>query len=106
MLRRGGPALQGCGVPTEDSLNKYGHVVTQLCATAVPGSTRHRDRHVVLFSQEADINVQDAIKVVPNLREALRRSRFAKASRLLMNRTPVPQPTSAATRVAPHLRGI
>ena len=44
--------------------------------------------------------------MVRNLREAPRRSRFAKATRLLTNRTPVPQPTSAATGVAPHMRGM
>ena len=91
-------------MPREDAFNKYGLVATQSCATAVPGSTRHRDWHVVVFSQAADINVQ--VKVVPNTREAPRRSRFAKATRLLTNRTPVPQPTSAATGVAPHLRGM
>ena len=67
----GGPALWGRGVPQEDSFNKHGHVATQSCATAMPGSTRHRDRDVVLFSQAADINVQDAIKVVPNTKEVL-----------------------------------
>ena len=30
---------------------------------------------------------------------------FARATRLLTNRTPIPQPTSAATGVALHLRG-
>ena len=45
----GGPALWRCGEPKEDSFNKYGHVATHSCAT-VPGSTRHRDRHVVVFS--------------------------------------------------------
>ena len=102
----GGPALWGRGVPQEDSFNKHGHVATHSCAAAVPGSTRHRDRSVVVFSHADDINVQDAIRVVRNLREAPRRSRFAKATRLLINRTPVPQPTSAATGVAPHMRGM
>jgi hypothetical protein len=102
----GGPALWGRGIPKEDSYNKHGHVATHSCATAVPGSTRHRDRSVVVFSHADDINVQDAIRVVRNLREAPRRSRFAKATRLLTNRTPVPQPTSAATGVAPHMRGM
>ena len=102
----GGPALWGRGVPKEDSYNKHGHVATHSCAAAVPGSTRHRDRSVVVFSHADDINVQDAIRVVRNLREAPRRSRFAKATRLLTNRTPVPQPTSAATGVAPHMRGM
>ena len=45
------------------------------CATALPGSTRHRDRSVVVFSHADDINVQDAIKVVRSMREAPRRSR-------------------------------
>ena len=58
------------------------------------------------FSQAADINVQDAVKVMPNTREAPLRSRLAKATCLLTNRTQIPQPTSnsAATGVAPHLR--
>ena len=43
--------------------------------------------------------------MVRNMREAPRRSRFAKATRLLTNCIAVPQPTSAATGVAPHLRG-
>jgi hypothetical protein len=102
----GGPALWGRGIPKEDSYNKHGHVATHSCAAAVPGSTRHRDRSVVVFSHADDINVQDAIRVVRNLREAPRRSRFAKATRLLTNRTPVPQPTSDATGVAPHMRGM
>ena len=92
-------------MPREDSFNKHGHVATNSCATAVPGSTRHRDRSFVVFLQADDINVQDAIKVVCNMRETPRRSRFAKATRLLTNRMPVPQPTSAATGVARHLRG-
>ena len=102
----GGPALWGRGIPKEDNYNKHGHVATHSCAAAVLGSTRHRDRSVVVFSHADDINVQDAIRVVRNLREAPRRSRFAKATRLLTNRTPVPQPTSAATGVAPHMRGM
>ena len=92
-------------MPREDSFNKHGHVATHSCATALPGSTGHRDRSVVVFSQADDINLQDAIKVVRNMREAPRRSRYAKATRLLTNRTPVPQPTSAVTGIAPHLRG-
>ena len=100
----GGPALWGRGVPREESFNKHDHVATLSCATAVPGSTRHRDRSVVVFSNADDIFVPHAIKVVRNLREAPRRCRFAKATRLLTNRTPVLQPTSAATGVAPHLR--
>ena len=44
--------------------------------------------------------------MVRNMREAPRRSSFAKATRLLTNRTPVPQPTSAAAGVAPHMRGM
>ena len=102
----GGRALWGRGVPQEDSFNKHGHVATHSCATAVPGSTRHRHGSVAVFSHADDINVQDAIKVVRNMRKAPRRSRFAKATRLLTNRMPVPQPTSAATGVAPHMRGI
>ena len=102
----GGPAIWGRGIPKEDSYNKHGHVATHSCAATVPGSTRHRDRSVVVFSHADDINVQDAIRVVRNLREAPRRSRFAKATRLLTNRTPVPQPTSDATGVAPQLRGM
>ena len=102
----GGPALWGRGEPREDSFNKHVHVATHSCATVVPSSTRHRDRSVVVFSHADDINVQDAIKVVRNMREAPRRSRYAKATRLLTNRTPVPQPTSAATGVAPHMRGM
>ena len=100
----GGPAILGRGV--QDSFYKYDRVATHSCATAVPDSTKDRDRDVVVFSQAADMNVQDAIKVVPNTREAPQRSGFAKTTRLLMNRTPVPQPTSAATGVAPHLRGM
>ena len=101
----GGPALWGRGVPREDSFNKHGHVATHSCATAVPGSSRHRYRSIVVFSHADDINVQDAIKVVRNMREAPQRSRCAKATRPLTNRTPVPQSTSAATGVASHLRG-
>ena len=70
----GSPDLWGWNIPKADNFNKYGHVATHSCARTVPGSTRHRDRRVVVFSQAADINVQDAIKVVPNTREALRRS--------------------------------
>ena len=87
----GGPALWSRGLPKEDSFNKHGHVATQSCATAVPGSTKHRDRHVVVFLQAADIDVPDAIKVVPNMREVQRRSRFAKATCLLMNHTQIPR---------------
>ena len=102
----GGRALWGRGVPREDACNKYGHVATQSCATAVLGSNKHCDMHVVVFSQAVDITVQDTIKVVPSTREAPRRSRFAKATRLLTNRTLVTQPTSTTTRVAPHMRGM
>ena len=102
----GGPALWGRGISKEDSYNKHGHVATHSCAAAVPGSTRHRDRSVVVFSHTDDINVQDAINMVRNIREAPRRSMYAKAIRPLTNRTPDPQPTSAATGVAPHMRGM
>ena len=102
----GGPALWGRGVLKEDSFKKHGHVATYSCAAAVPGSTRHRDRSVVVFSHADDINVHDAIKVVRNMREAPRRSWYAKDTCLLTNRTPVPQPTSAATGVTSHMRGM
>ena len=45
----GGLALWGRGVAREDSFKKHGHVATHSCATALPGSTRHRDRNVVVF---------------------------------------------------------
>ena len=64
----GGQPLWGSDVPRSDSFNRFGHVAIKSCITAVPGSTRHRDSHVVEFSQAADINVQDAIKVVSSLR--------------------------------------
>ena len=44
--------------------------------------------------------------MVRNIREAPWRSRFAKATRLLNNRTPVPQPTFDATGVVPYMRGM
>ena len=47
--------VEVCHVKT--SSTKYGHVATQSCATAVPASTRHRHRHIVVFSKAADINV-------------------------------------------------
>ena len=102
----GGPVLWGRGLPQEDSFNEHGHMTTHSCATAVPGSTRHRDRDAVVFLQAADIIVQNAIKVLTNTREAPRRSSFAKATCLLTNSTPVRHPTSAANGVAPHLRGM
>ena len=89
-------------MPRSDSFIRFGHVATQSCATAVPGSTRNQDRHVVDFSEFADINVKNGIKVQPSMRGAPPRSRFAKASRLLKHRKAVPQPTSAATGVAPQ----
>ena len=93
-------------MPRENSFNKHGHVATRSCAPALPGSTRHRDRRFVVFSHADDINVQDAIKVVRKMRDAPRRSMYAKATRPLTNRTPDPQPTSAATGVAPQMRGM
>ena len=50
--------------------------------------------------------IVDAFPVQPSTRPLPPRSRYAKASRLLRCSLPAPQPTSAATGVAPQLRGM
>ena len=72
----------------------------------LPGTTRHRDRDVVVFAQSEEVKIVDAFPVQPSTRPLPPRPRYAKASRLLRCSLPAPQPTSDATGVATHLRGM
>ena len=101
----GEPPLWGCGLPKDERFGEYGHVGTRPCHSVPPGTTRHRDRDVV-FVQSEEVKIVDAFPVQPSTRPLPPRSRHAKASRLLRCSSLVPQPTSAATGVAPQLRGM
>ena len=109
----GEPPLWGSGLPKDKRFGEYGHVGTRSCQSLLPGTTRHRDRDVVVFAQSEEVKLVDAFPVQPSTRPlppSTRplppRSRYAKASRLLRCRSPVLQPTSDATGVAPQLRGM
>ena len=93
------PPLWGSGLPKDKRFSEYGHVGTRSCQSALPGTTRHRDRDVVVFHQSEEVKIVDAFLVQPSTRPLPPRSRIAKASRLLRCSSPVPQPTSDATRV-------
>ena len=47
----GGPPLWGSGLPKDERFGEYGHVGTRSCQSVLPGTTRHRDREVVVFAQ-------------------------------------------------------
>ena len=102
----GEPPLWGSGLPKDERFGEYGHVGTRSCQSVLPGTTRHRDRDVVIFAQSEEVKIVDAFPVQPSTRPLPPRSRYAKASRLLRCSSPIPQPTSAATGVAPQLRGM
>ena len=93
-------------MPAEKRFGKFGHVGIRSCQSVLPGTTRHRDRYVVLVAQSEEVKVIDAFPVRPSTRGAPPRSRFAKASRLRQHRKPAPKRTSDATGVAPQLRGM
>ena len=94
----GEPPLWGSGLPEDKRFGEYGHVGTRSCLSVLPRTTRHRDRDVVVFAQSAEVKIVDAYPVQPSTRPLPPRFRFAKASRLLRCSSPVPQPTSDATR--------
>ena len=60
----------------------------------------------MVFPQSEEVKIVDALPVQPSTRPSPPRSRLAKASRLLRCSSPVPQPTSYATGLAPQLRGM
>lgn len=100
----GGEFLWGMSVPIEARMSKYGHLGTTECRTFLSGTIQHRDREVARLSRADEVDVHDAIEVRASVGEPPTRSRFAKASRRLQYRRPVPPPSSAATGVTPDLR--
>ena len=100
----GESSLWGSGLPKDKRYGEYGHAGTRSCQSVLPGTTRHRDRYVVVFAQSEEVRIVNAFQVQPSTRPLPPRSRFAKASCLLWCSLPVPQPTSDSTGVAPHLR--
>ena len=101
----GGSPLQGSGVPKDERCGQFGHVGTRSCQSVLPGTTFDTDTDVVVSAQSEEVTIVDAFPLQSSTRGVHPRSRFAKASRLLRNVSPVPQPTSDATGVAPQLRG-
>ena len=107
MLKRlGNHPYKRSDLPKDKCYGEYGHVGTRSCQSVLPGTTRHRDRDVVVFDQSEEVKTVDAFPVQPSTRPLPPRSRFAKVSGLLRCSLPVPQPTSDATGVAPHMRGM
>ena len=102
----GGSPLWGSGVPKDERFGQFGLVDTRSCQSVLPGTTHHRDRDVVVFARLEEVRIVDAFPVQPSTRGVQPRSSFAKASHLLRNRSPVPQPTSAATGVALKMGGM
>ena len=102
----GAPSLWGSGLPKDERFGKYGHVGTRSCQSVLPGTTRHRDRDVVVFAKSEEVKIGVAFPVQPSTNRAPPRSRLTKPSRLLRSSSPVPQPASDATGVAPQLRGM
>ena len=102
----GEPPLWGSGLPKDNRFSEYGHVGARSCQCVLPGTTRHIDRDVVVFAQSEEVKIVDAFPVQPSTRPLPPRSRFAKAGRLLRCSSPFLQPTSDATGVAPHMRGM
>ena len=102
----GEPPLWGSGLPKDKRFGEYGHVGTRSCQSVLPGTTRHRDRDVVVFAHSEEVKIVDAFPVQPSTRPLPPRSKHAKASRLLGCSSPVPQPTSDAAGVATQLRGM
>ena len=93
----GEPPLWGGGLPKDERFGEYGHVGTRSCQSVLPGTTRHRDRDVVVFAQSEEVKIVDAFPVQPSTKPLPPRSRYAKASRLLRCSSPAPQPTPHAT---------
>ena len=77
----------------------WAHARANLCCRV-----QRRGRDVVVFAESEEVKIVDAFPVQPSTSPLPPRSRLAKASRLLRCSSPLPQPTSAATGVAPHLR--
>ena len=95
----GEPPLWGSGLPKDECFGEYGHLGTRSCQSVLPS----RD---VIFAQSEEVQIVDAFPVQPSTRPLPPGSKYAKASRLPRCSSPVPQPTSAATGVAPQLRGM
>ena len=53
----GEPRLWGSGLPKDKRHGEHGHVGTRSCQFVLPGTTRHRDRDVVLVSQLEEVKV-------------------------------------------------
>ena len=64
----GEPPLWGSGLPKDDRFGEYGHVGSRSCQSVLPGTTRHRDRDVVIFAQSEDVKIVDAFPVQPSTR--------------------------------------
>ena len=53
----GEPPLCGSGLPKDKRYGEYGHVGTRSCQSVPPGTTRHRGRDVVVFSQSEEVKI-------------------------------------------------
>ena len=53
----GEPPLWGSGLPKDKRFGEYGHVGTRSCQSVLPGTTRHRDRDVVVLTQSEDVKI-------------------------------------------------
>ena len=59
----GEPPLWGSGLPKDKRCGEYGHMGTRSCQSVLPGTTRHRDRDVVVFAQSEEVKIVDAFPV-------------------------------------------
>ena len=71
----GEQSLWGSGLPKDKRFGEYGHVGTRSCQPVLPGTTRHRDKDVVVSAQSEEVKIVDAFPVQPSTRLLPPRSR-------------------------------
>ena len=54
----GEPPSWGSGLAKDERFGEYGHVGTRSCRSVLPGTTRHRDREVVVFAQSEEVKIK------------------------------------------------
>ena len=81
-MRLGNEPYVGAGYLKDKRFGEYGHVGTRSCQSVATGTSRHRDRDVVVLAQSEEVKIVDAFPVKPSTRPLPPRSRFAKPSRL------------------------
>ena len=100
-----GEASWGHTLPRIARYSQHGHCSTSRCIDDHPERRKHRDGFSAVLTAADEVEVENAVEVLPSRRPPLPRLKFGRASCKLQHREPAMPPHPDATRVASQLRG-